>query len=181
MEDPALALPFVLVAQLLGLYFSLALGRTPDNPFPDSEVNRVVQGVNIHPLEEEAMSVFLGVDGGGTKTALCLVNREGRILARARAPCCYYFAEGIELVGRVLRQGVDEVCRQAGSRRRRSSTPSSAYQGTARSAATFPRSTPRRVGSLATAATPATTTWSAGGLARWAAPTASTLSAGPGP
>lgn len=49
--DPALALPFVLVAQLLGLYFSLALGRTPDNPFPDKEVNRVVQGVAIHPLE----------------------------------------------------------------------------------------------------------------------------------
>ncbi len=49
-EDPALALPFVLVAQLLGLYFSLALGRTPDNPFPDKEVNRVVQGVTIHPL-----------------------------------------------------------------------------------------------------------------------------------
>ena len=49
-EDPALALPFVLVAQLLGLYFSLALGRTPDNPFPDKEVNRVVQGVTIYPL-----------------------------------------------------------------------------------------------------------------------------------
>lgn len=49
-EDPELALPFVLVAQLLGLYFSLALGRTPDNPFPDKEVNRVVQGVTIHPV-----------------------------------------------------------------------------------------------------------------------------------
>ena len=49
-EDPALALPFVLVAQLLGLYFSLALGRTPDNPFPDKEVNRVVEGVTIYPL-----------------------------------------------------------------------------------------------------------------------------------
>lgn len=51
-EDPMLALPFVLVAQLLGLYSSLALGRTPDNPFPEQEVNRVVQGVTIHPLEE---------------------------------------------------------------------------------------------------------------------------------
>ena len=60
------------------------------------------------------MSVFLGVDGGGTKTALCLVNGEGRILARARAPGCYYFAGGMDLVERVLRQGVDEVCRQAG-------------------------------------------------------------------
>jgi tagatose-6-phosphate ketose/aldose isomerase len=49
-EDAVLALPFVLVAQLLGLYFSLALGYTPDNPFPNQRVNRVVQGVSIHPL-----------------------------------------------------------------------------------------------------------------------------------
>lgn len=49
-EDVALALPYVLIAQLLSLAFSLALGYTPDNPFPDQEVNRVVQGVTIHPL-----------------------------------------------------------------------------------------------------------------------------------
>jgi tagatose-6-phosphate ketose/aldose isomerase len=47
-EDAALALPFVVVAQLLGLCFSLVLGYTPDNPFPNQEVNRVVQGVSIH-------------------------------------------------------------------------------------------------------------------------------------
>jgi tagatose-6-phosphate ketose/aldose isomerase len=47
-EVAALALPFVVVAQLLGLCFSLALGYTPDNPFPNQEVNRVVQGVSIH-------------------------------------------------------------------------------------------------------------------------------------
>ena len=52
-EDAALALPFVLVAQLLGLYLSLGLGLTPDNPFPDKEVNRVVQGVGIHPLHND--------------------------------------------------------------------------------------------------------------------------------
>jgi tagatose-6-phosphate ketose/aldose isomerase len=51
-DDPLLALPFVLVAQLLGFYSSLTLGRTPDNPFPEQEVNRVVQGVTIHPLED---------------------------------------------------------------------------------------------------------------------------------
>jgi N-acetylglucosamine kinase-like BadF-type ATPase len=60
------------------------------------------------------VSVFLGVDGGGTKTALCLVDREGRVVAQAQAPSSYYFTEGIGLVGRVLGQGVDEVCRQAG-------------------------------------------------------------------
>jgi tagatose-6-phosphate ketose/aldose isomerase len=52
-DDAALALPFVVVAQLLGLFLSLELGYTPDNPFPNQEVNRVVQGVSIHPLEDE--------------------------------------------------------------------------------------------------------------------------------
>jgi tagatose-6-phosphate ketose/aldose isomerase len=49
-DDVLLALPFVVIAQLVALRFSLALGRTPDNPFPDGEVNRVVQGVTVHPL-----------------------------------------------------------------------------------------------------------------------------------
>ena len=48
--DAALALPFVMCAQLLGVHSSVALGLTPDNPFPSGEVNRVVQGVTIHPI-----------------------------------------------------------------------------------------------------------------------------------
>ncbi|MEV0718889.1 SIS domain-containing protein [Asanoa sp. NPDC050611] len=50
MDDAALALPAVICAQLIALHFSLALGRTPDNPFPGGEVNRVVQGAIMHPL-----------------------------------------------------------------------------------------------------------------------------------
>jgi tagatose-6-phosphate ketose/aldose isomerase len=50
-NDAPLALPYVVIAQLLALRFSVALGRTPDNPFPDGEVNRVVEGVTIHPLQ----------------------------------------------------------------------------------------------------------------------------------
>jgi N-acetylglucosamine kinase-like BadF-type ATPase len=57
--------------------------------------------------------MYLGVDGGGTKTALCLLREDGRVAARALAPSCYYFTEGIDLVGRVLRQGIDEVCNMA--------------------------------------------------------------------
>jgi tagatose-6-phosphate ketose/aldose isomerase len=49
-EDVAASLTFVLVAQRLALHLSLELGLTPDNPFPDKQVNRVVQGVTIHPL-----------------------------------------------------------------------------------------------------------------------------------
>ena len=57
--------------------------------------------------------MYLGVDGGGTKTAFCLLRDDGRLAAEAQAPSCYYFAEGIDLVGRVLRQGIDEVCGKA--------------------------------------------------------------------
>lgn len=51
LDDGHLALPFVVVAQLLGLSTSVRDGVDPDNPFPGGSVNRVVQGVTIHPLE----------------------------------------------------------------------------------------------------------------------------------
>ena len=49
--DAEVSLVYVLCAQLLALALSSALGRTPDNPFAAGEVNRVVQGVTVHPLE----------------------------------------------------------------------------------------------------------------------------------
>lgn len=48
--DAFLALPMVLVGQLLALETAGRLGLDPDVPFPGGEVNRVVQGVRIHPL-----------------------------------------------------------------------------------------------------------------------------------
>ncbi|KQO63743.1 SIS domain-containing protein [Curtobacterium sp. Leaf261] len=51
-DDALLALPYVVVAQIVGLAYSLRLGLTPDNPFPGNEVNRVVQGVTVHPLPD---------------------------------------------------------------------------------------------------------------------------------
>ncbi|WP_072690547.1 SIS domain-containing protein [Rhodococcus marinonascens] len=49
-DDVYLALAYVVFAQLFGLHYSVHLGATPDNPFPGGDVNRVVQGVRIHPL-----------------------------------------------------------------------------------------------------------------------------------
>ena len=49
--DVATALLAVLVAQVVALFSSVGVGCTPDNPFPGGSVNRVVQGVVIHPLE----------------------------------------------------------------------------------------------------------------------------------
>lgn len=50
LEDAALAIPAVLGAQLIALHASMTLGLQADNPFPSGDVNRVVQGVRIHPL-----------------------------------------------------------------------------------------------------------------------------------
>lgn len=49
-DDDMLALPGLVAAQWFAYESSVALGLTPDNPFPNGEVNRVVTGVTIHPL-----------------------------------------------------------------------------------------------------------------------------------
>jgi N-acetylglucosamine kinase-like BadF-type ATPase len=57
--------------------------------------------------------VFLGVDGGGTKTVFALLDSVGRLLATALAPSCYYFGQSIDLVEDVIRSGVASVCDEA--------------------------------------------------------------------
>lgn len=47
-EEPFLTPLYIIYAQMLGLYKSLNLGITPDNPNPEGRVNRVVKGVTIH-------------------------------------------------------------------------------------------------------------------------------------
>ena len=61
-----------------------------------------------------APQVFLGVDGGGTKTALCLVDSTGRLLAEVRAPSTSYPAGEVSLVAGVLADGVADLCHRAG-------------------------------------------------------------------
>lgn len=51
-NDLELALLYVIVAQTFAMTQSLALGLTPDRPNAAGVVNRVVQGVNIHPWRE---------------------------------------------------------------------------------------------------------------------------------
>jgi N-acetylglucosamine kinase-like BadF-type ATPase len=60
---------------------------------------------------------YLGVDGGGTKTAFVVIDEEGTTVAETTGPSCYYFAVGIDLVGRVLEDGVAAVLQQAGLER----------------------------------------------------------------
>jgi N-acetylglucosamine kinase-like BadF-type ATPase len=59
-------------------------------------------------------TVFLGVDGGGTKTAFCLLDGDGNRRAAIETRSCYYFAAGIGLVAEVMQEGVSQVCDAAG-------------------------------------------------------------------
>ncbi|NTY60290.1 BadF/BadG/BcrA/BcrD ATPase family protein [Mycolicibacterium sphagni] len=60
------------------------------------------------------MARYLGVDGGGSKTALALIDDTGHVIARATAPTSYYFNDGFDIVEKSLAQGVTDICTQAG-------------------------------------------------------------------
>jgi tagatose-6-phosphate ketose/aldose isomerase len=53
LDDAFAAAAAIVPAQILALSFALSVGTTPDNPFPQGDVNRVVQGVEIHPFARE--------------------------------------------------------------------------------------------------------------------------------
>lgn len=57
---------------------------------------------------------FLGVDGGGSKTAFVVLEDAGRTEAEVVGPSCYYFATGIGLVEQVLSEGLARVGAAAG-------------------------------------------------------------------
>jgi len=58
--------------------------------------------------------MYLGVDGGGTKTALALVDADGRLLARHRTRAAHYIASGLEGVREMLNTAVPAVLAEAG-------------------------------------------------------------------
>jgi N-acetylglucosamine kinase-like BadF-type ATPase len=59
-------------------------------------------------------SVFLGVDGGGSKTAFVLVAGDGTVLASHEAGSAYYPETGLEAVRVMLHAGVAALLGQAG-------------------------------------------------------------------
>ena len=58
---------------------------------------------------------FLGVDGGGTKTAFVLTDRDGRELARHEGGSSYYIQIGVEGLHGLLQEGVHAVLNKAGA------------------------------------------------------------------
>jgi N-acetylglucosamine kinase-like BadF-type ATPase len=58
--------------------------------------------------------MFLGVDGGGTKTAFALIDSAGRVLARHQDSSAYYIEVGMAGVAGMLARGCDAVFKAAG-------------------------------------------------------------------
>ncbi|MEV0945185.1 BadF/BadG/BcrA/BcrD ATPase family protein [Rhodococcus sp. NPDC049939] len=59
------------------------------------------------------MALFLGVDGGGSKTAFVLLDDAMRIVAEVQGPGCYYFTSRIGLVSTVLTDGIARITSEA--------------------------------------------------------------------
>lgn len=59
---------------------------------------------------------FLGVDGGGTKTAFVLTDRDGRELARHEGGSSYHIQIGVESLHTLLHDGVHVVLDQAAAK-----------------------------------------------------------------
>lgn len=58
--------------------------------------------------------MFLGVDGGGTKTAFALVDGQGRVLARHEESSAYYLEVGMDGAADVLARGCAALLAAAG-------------------------------------------------------------------
>jgi len=58
--------------------------------------------------------MYLGVDGGGTKTAFVLIDAQGHILAAHEEPTSYYIEIGMDATEQVLRRGTKAVLANAG-------------------------------------------------------------------
>jgi N-acetylglucosamine kinase-like BadF-type ATPase len=58
-------------------------------------------------------ALYLGVDGGGTKTALVLIDADGTLRATHNAPGSYYVSIGMEALETVLANGVAAVLEKA--------------------------------------------------------------------
>ena len=58
--------------------------------------------------------VFLGVDGGGTKTSFILINEKGQVRSYVKKKSCHYLEHGMDGFKNVIKKGIEKVCNQAG-------------------------------------------------------------------
>lgn len=57
-------------------------------------------------------ALYLGVDGGGTKTEFVCIDAAGSVVARAVMGTTYHLQVGLDGAAALLREGVEAICRQ---------------------------------------------------------------------
>lgn len=62
------------------------------------------------------MGIYLGVDGGGTKTKFILCDERGSVLSEATLSTCHYLQCGFPAVSKTLSGGLRAVCAESGIR-----------------------------------------------------------------
>lgn len=68
-------------------------------------------GVTMEELFSDANALyFLGIDGGGTKTALVLADSNREVIRTLRTDNCNPFDIGVENAQKILRKAIDEIC-----------------------------------------------------------------------
>ncbi len=102
-------------AQYLALFTALNYGKTPDNPFPPAKSAAWCEGVTHLPDGQRMMSRwprYLGVDGGGSKTAFALIDDTGHVAGPRRHGGDLVLLQRrlSSVVERVLAQGVADIC-----------------------------------------------------------------------
>jgi len=60
------------------------------------------------------VKVFLGIDGGGTKTDFLLIDENGRVLATHHGGSAYYLETGLDALQSMLAAGIETTLKQAG-------------------------------------------------------------------
>lgn len=57
--------------------------------------------------------IYLGVDGGGTKTAFALIDQSGEVLAEHQEKTCYHILVGLDGARNVLQRGIQHTLAKA--------------------------------------------------------------------
>lgn len=66
--------------------------------------------VNLEELFQTHDVYYLGIDGGGTKTALALADKNGKVIRTRRAAPCNPVDVGFETASQILRDAIYEIC-----------------------------------------------------------------------
>lgn len=62
----------------------------------------------------EAAAMYLGVDGGGTKTAFTLINYQGEVEAELVLKTAHYIQVGFDGFRKIMKKGIESICLEAG-------------------------------------------------------------------